>query len=155
MYELSPWQRNAKKIETEISSMQGSSTSQFRESSIFEKVNHLKWENGKKWKSSVEDGRKHQKMFREEKQQVKGTKVHVTDVGRKTTIVGTPNAQPWVGNVQNATRRTTLQKYVNVRRSESTVSTLVTLTLGTKMALLEEVQTGTPTSMRLGSASTQ
>ena len=49
------------KIETEISSMQGSSTSQFRESSISEKVNHLKWENGKKWKSSVEDGRKHQK----------------------------------------------------------------------------------------------
>ena len=45
------------------------------------------------------------------------------------------------------------EKYV--RRSESTVSTLVTLTLGTKMALLEEVQTGTPTSMRLGSASTQ
>ena len=144
------------KIETEISSMQGSSTSQFRESSISEKVNHLKWENRKKWKSSVEDGRKHQKrpkMFREEKKQVKRTKVHVTDVGRKTTIVGIPNAQTRVGNVQNATRRTTLQKYV--RRSESTVSTLVTLTLGTKMALLEEVQTGTPTSMRLGSASTQ
>ena len=141
------------KIETEISSMQGSSTSQFRESSISEKVNHLKWENGKKWKSSVEDGRKHKKTAKNvprREKQVKGTKVHVTDVGRKTTIVGIPNAQPWVGNVQNATRRTTLQKYV--RRSESTVSTL---TLGTKMALLEEVQTGTPTSMRLGSASTQ
>ena len=41
--------------------MQGSSSSQFRESSISEKVNHLKWENGKKWKSSVEDGRKHKK----------------------------------------------------------------------------------------------
>ena len=36
------WQHNAKKIETQISSMQGSSTSQFRESSISEKVNHLK-----------------------------------------------------------------------------------------------------------------
>ena len=41
--------------------MQGSSTSQFPDSSISEKVNNLKWENGKKWKSSVEDGRKHQK----------------------------------------------------------------------------------------------
>ena len=90
------------------------------------------------------------KMFREEKQQVKGTKVDVTDVGRNTTIVGIPNAQSWVENVKNATRKTTLQKYV--RRSESTVSTL---TLGPKMALLVEVQTGTPTSMRLGSASTQ
>ena len=36
-------------------------------------------------------------------------------------------------------KKTTLQKYV--RRSESTVSTLVTLTLGTKMALPVEVQT--------------
>ena len=79
--------------------------------------------------------------------------MHVTDVGRKTTIVGIPNAQPWVGNVKNATRKTTLQKYV--RRSESTVSTLVTLTLDTKMALLVEVQTSKPTSMRLRSASTQ
>ena len=75
-------------------------------------------------------------MFREDKKQVNGTKVHVTDVGRKTTIVVIPNAQPWVGNVQNATRKTTLQKYV--RGSESTVLTLVTL--GTKMALLVEVQ---------------
>ena len=67
-------------------------------------------------------------MFREEKQQVKGTKVRVTDVCRNTTIIGIFNAQPWVGNVQNAIRKTTLQKYV--RRSESTVSTLVTLTSG-------------------------
>ena len=104
-----------------------------------------------KWKSSVEDGRKHQttaKNVPRREKQVKGTKVHVTHVGRNTTIVGIPNAQPWVGNVQNATRKTTLQKYV--RRSESTL-----VTLGTKMALLVEVQTGTPTSTRLGSASTQ
>ena len=101
----------------------------------------------------VGNTKKRRKMFREDKKQVKGTKVHVTDVGRKTTIVGIPNAQPRVGNVKNATRKTTLQKYV--RRSESTVSTLVTLTLDTNMALLVEVQTGKPTSMRLGSASTQ
>ena len=43
-----------------------------------------------------------------------------------------------------------------VRRSESTVSTLVTLTLGTNVALLAaEVQTGTTTSMLSGSVSTQ
>ena len=42
------------------------------------------------WKSSVDDGRKHQKrreMFQEERQQAKGTEVHVNDVGRKTTII--------------------------------------------------------------------
>ena len=49
-------------IETQISIMKGNSTSQFRESSISEKVNHLKWENGKKWKkSSVDDNKKHHK----------------------------------------------------------------------------------------------
>ena len=42
-------------IETQISSRQDSLTSTFRESSISEKVNHLKWKN------SVGDGRKHQK----------------------------------------------------------------------------------------------
>ena len=42
-------------IETQISSRQDSLTSAFRESSISEKVNHLKWKN------SVGDGRKHQK----------------------------------------------------------------------------------------------
>ena len=104
----------------------------------------------------MEDGRKHKKTAKNiprREKQVKGTKVHVTDVGRNTTIVRIPNAQPGVENVQNATKKTTLQKYV--RRSESTVSTLVTLTLGTKMALLVEVQTGTPTSTLLGSAATQ
>ena len=34
----------------------------------------------------VGNTKKRPKMFREEKKQVKGTKVHVTDVGRKTTI---------------------------------------------------------------------
>ena len=43
-------------IETQISSRQDSLTSTFRESSISEKLNHLKWKN------SVDDGRKHQKM---------------------------------------------------------------------------------------------
>ena len=85
--------------------------------------------------------------------EVKAIEVRVTDVGRKTTILGTLIAQPSVKSVQNATRETTLRKYVI--RSESTVSTLVTLTMGTKMALLAEVQTGTTTSMRLGSVSTQ
>ena len=101
----------------------------------------------------VENTKKREKMFREKKQEVKATEVRVTDVGRKTTILGTLIAQPSVKSVQNATRETTLRKYV--RRSESTVSTLVTLTLGAKMALLAEVQTGTTTSMRLGSVSTQ
>ena len=144
------------KIETQISSMQGSSTSQFRESSISEKVNHLKWENGKKWKSSVEDGRKHKKTAKNVPRREKtgeGNTGACYRCGAKYHYSRDSHAQPRVGNVQNATRRTTLQKYV--RRSESTVSTLVTFTLGTKMALLEEVQTGTPTSMRLGSASTQ
>ena len=74
------------KIETQISSMQGSSTSQFRESSISEKVNHLKWENGKNGKvvwRMVGNTKKRPKMFREEKKQVKGIKVHVTDVGER------------------------------------------------------------------------
>ena len=101
----------------------------------------------------VENTNKREKMFREKKREVKATEVRVTDVGRKTTILGTLIAQPSVKSVQSATRETTLRKYV--RRSESTVSTLVTLTLGTKMALLAEVQTGTTTSMRLGSVSTQ
>ena len=42
-------------IETQISSRQDSLTSTFRESSISEKVSHLKWKN------SVDGGRKHQK----------------------------------------------------------------------------------------------
>ena len=144
-------------IETQISSRQDRLTSTFRESSISEKVNHLKWENGKKWKNSVGDGRKHGKrrqMFREEKLEAMAIDVRVTDVGRKTTILGILIAQPLVRSVQSAIRETTLRKYV--RRSESTVSTLVTLTLGTKMALLAaEVQTGTTTSMLSGSVSTQ
>ena len=137
-------------IETQICSRQDSLTSTFRESSISEKVNHLKWKNSV---VMVENTKKRGKMFWEKKQEVKATEVRVTDVGRKTTILGTLIAQPSVKSVQSATRETTLRKYV--RRSESTVSTLVTLTLGTKMALLAEVQTGTTTSMRLGSVSTQ
>ena len=101
----------------------------------------------------VENTKKRRKMCREEKQEAKATEVHVTDVGRKTTILGMPIAQPLVKSVRSVIRETTLRKYV--RRSESTVSTLVTLTLGTKMALLAEVQTGKTTSMFLGSASTQ
>ena len=71
---------------------------------------------------------------------------YVTDVGRNTT---NSHAEPWANSVQSAT----LAKYV--RRSASTVSNLVTLTLVTKMALLAGVHTDTPTSTLLGSASTQ